>query len=129
MACICSTSAASWGGLAKYAAENYGCAVVGITISEQQQRFAEVFCRGLPIEIRLRDYRDVKESFRPHRERRNARACRVQELPPLHGKRVSVVRDRSVLCQVIGDIASQRGATRGSRRYIFPTRCRRRRRA
>src|SRR5439155_24519310 len=52
-----------WGGLAKYAAENYGCAVVGITISEQQQRFAEAFCRGLPIEIRLQDYRDVKESF------------------------------------------------------------------
>ena len=29
-----------WGGLAKYAAENYGCSVVGLTISREQQEFA-----------------------------------------------------------------------------------------
>jgi cyclopropane-fatty-acyl-phospholipid synthase len=52
-----------WGGLAKYAAENYGCSVVGITISTQQQQFAEKFCAGLSVEIRLQDYRDVKDRF------------------------------------------------------------------
>jgi cyclopropane-fatty-acyl-phospholipid synthase len=52
-----------WGGLAKYAAEHYGCSVVGITISQEQQRYAERSCRGLPIEIRLQDYRDLSEQF------------------------------------------------------------------
>jgi cyclopropane-fatty-acyl-phospholipid synthase len=52
-----------WGGLAKYAAEHYGCRVVGITISEQQRSHASESCRGLPIEIRLQDYRDVTGRF------------------------------------------------------------------
>lgn len=52
-----------WGGLAKHAAEHYGCSVVGITISKEQQRFAETSCLGLPVEIRLQDYRDVKDAF------------------------------------------------------------------
>lgn len=52
-----------WGGLAKYAAENYGVEVVGITISKQQSEYAKTNCQGLPIEIRLQDYRDVNETF------------------------------------------------------------------
>ena len=52
-----------WGGLAKHAAEHYGCRVVGITISEQQCSHASEFCRGLPVEIRLQDYRDLREPF------------------------------------------------------------------
>ncbi len=52
-----------WGGLAKYAAENYGCSVVGLTISREQQEFAANWCRGLDVEIRLRDYREVRGTF------------------------------------------------------------------
>lgn len=52
-----------WGGLARFAAEHYGVSVVGITISEEQKRLAEERCAGLPIEIRLQDYRDLYESF------------------------------------------------------------------
>lgn len=52
-----------WGGFARYAAENHGCQVVGITISSEQQKFAEDKCRGLPVEIRLQDYREVGEAF------------------------------------------------------------------
>ena len=52
-----------WGGLARYAAQQYGCEVVGITISVEQQRYAADLCSGLPIEIRLQDYRDVSEPF------------------------------------------------------------------
>ena len=52
-----------WGGLARHAAEHYGCRVVGITISEQQRRYAADSCRGLPVEIRLQDYREVSEEF------------------------------------------------------------------
>lgn len=52
-----------WGGLAKYVAEKFGVRVVGITISQQQYEYAKEICKGLPIEIRFQDYRDVHEKF------------------------------------------------------------------
>lgn len=52
-----------WGGLAKFACENYGVEVVGVTISKQQHEYAQNYCRGLPIDIRLCDYRDINEKF------------------------------------------------------------------
>jgi cyclopropane-fatty-acyl-phospholipid synthase len=52
-----------WGGMARYAAEHYGVEVVGITVSEEQVRLAQETCRGLPVEIRLQDYRDLRETF------------------------------------------------------------------
>lgn len=52
-----------WGGLAENAARNYGVKVVGITISNEQQRLATQRCAGLPVEFRLMDYRDLDETF------------------------------------------------------------------
>ena len=52
-----------WGALARYAAENYGVTVVGITISHQQCELAKARCNDLPIEIRFQDYRDLNETF------------------------------------------------------------------
>ncbi len=52
-----------WGGFAKYAAKQYGVEVVGITISEEQKKLAEKNCQGLPIEIRLQDYRHLSGTF------------------------------------------------------------------
>jgi len=52
-----------WGSFAKYAAEKYGVSVVGITISQKQLELAQNLCKGLPIELRLQDYRDVNETF------------------------------------------------------------------
>ncbi|MEX0652032.1 MAG: cyclopropane fatty acyl phospholipid synthase [Candidatus Paceibacterota bacterium] len=52
-----------WGSFAKFAAEEYGAEVVGITISKEQKAFAEQQVEGLPVEIRLQDYRDVREKF------------------------------------------------------------------
>jgi len=52
-----------WGGLAKYAAENYGVSVLGITISEEQTLIARDVNKNLPVEIRLQDYRDLHEKF------------------------------------------------------------------
>jgi len=37
--------------------------VVGITVSEEQATFARDFCRGLPVEFRLQDYRDLEGTF------------------------------------------------------------------
>jgi len=52
-----------WGGWAKFAAEKYGVQVVGITVSKEQLKYARDYCSGLPIEIRLQDYRDLNEQF------------------------------------------------------------------
>lgn len=52
-----------WGGLARYAAEKHGVSVVGVTISKQQFEYATEYCKGLPVSIRLQDYRDINESF------------------------------------------------------------------
>ncbi len=52
-----------WGGFVKYAAEKFGIKAVGITVSRNQAELASEICRGLPIEIRLQDYRDLNEKF------------------------------------------------------------------
>lgn len=52
-----------WGSFAKFAAEKYGAEVVGITIAKEQLTLARELCKGLPIEIRFQDYRDVNEKF------------------------------------------------------------------
>lgn len=52
-----------WGGLAQYAAENYGVTVHGVTISAEQQKLAQERCAGLEVEIVLQDYRDLNRQF------------------------------------------------------------------
>jgi cyclopropane-fatty-acyl-phospholipid synthase len=52
-----------WGGLAQYAAENYGVSVHGVTISAEQQKLAQERCAGLDVEILLQDYRDLNRQF------------------------------------------------------------------
>jgi cyclopropane-fatty-acyl-phospholipid synthase len=52
-----------WGSFSKYAAENYKVHVTGITVSEQQLQLAEKLCQGLPVELLLKDYRDITGSF------------------------------------------------------------------
>jgi cyclopropane-fatty-acyl-phospholipid synthase len=52
-----------WASFAKYAAEKYGVSVVGITVSKEQVALGRDLCKGLPVEIRLQDYRDINESF------------------------------------------------------------------
>ncbi|MFT4197766.1 MAG: cyclopropane fatty acyl phospholipid synthase [Pseudoxanthomonas sp.] len=52
-----------WGEALKYAAETYGVSGVGVTISAEQAAYARQLCAGLPVEIRLQDYRDLDERF------------------------------------------------------------------
>jgi cyclopropane-fatty-acyl-phospholipid synthase len=49
-----------WGGFAQYAAKHYRAEVVGITVSREQADYAARICAGLPVEIRLQDYRDCR---------------------------------------------------------------------
>jgi cyclopropane-fatty-acyl-phospholipid synthase len=56
-----------WGGLMKFAAENYGVSCVGLNISDEQVAFCKERVEHLPIEVRLCDYRafntDALEKF------------------------------------------------------------------
>jgi len=52
-----------WGSFAKFAAEKYQAEVMGITVSKEQKQLADKLCQGLPVEIRLQDYRDLNEKF------------------------------------------------------------------
>jgi cyclopropane-fatty-acyl-phospholipid synthase len=52
-----------WGGAARYMAEHHHVEVVGITVSENQALAAKRMCKGLPVEIRLRDYRRLEGAF------------------------------------------------------------------
>lgn len=52
-----------WGGFAKYAAEHYGCHITGISISDEQIKYAKEFTSGLPVEILKMDYRDLSGQY------------------------------------------------------------------
>ncbi len=52
-----------WGSFAGYAAEKYQVEVTGITVSREQVELAQTLCRGLPVEIRLQDYRELEGTY------------------------------------------------------------------
>lgn len=56
-----------WGGFAEFAAKTYDVKVVGLTISREQQDFAQrrIFEAGLSerVEIRFQDYRDERDQY------------------------------------------------------------------
>lgn len=52
-----------WGSFAKYAAEKYGVSVLGVTVSKEQVALGMELCKGLPVELRLQDYREVEGTF------------------------------------------------------------------
>lgn len=110
-----------WGDAARYAAEHYGVEVVGITISAEQAREARERCRGLPVEIRLCDYRAIEGRF-----------DRVFSLGMFehvgyknYDRFMEVVRDRLspdglFLLHTIGGAYSVRSVDPWIGRYIFP---------
>jgi cyclopropane-fatty-acyl-phospholipid synthase len=52
-----------WGGFAKWAAEQYGAKVLGLTVSREQAAFARENCRGHHVTIELEDYRALEGTF------------------------------------------------------------------
>ncbi len=111
-----------WGGLAKYAAENYGCSVVGITISREQQEFASNWCRGLDVEIqppRLPPRSGAHSIARSASEWSSTSATKT--IAPICGRsRRSLGKDGRFLCQGICNPVSSFQLDPWIRRYIFP---------
>lgn len=56
-----------WGGFACHAAQHYGCTITGVTISDEQHKYAvqRVKNAGLCdlVDLRLQDYREIEGSF------------------------------------------------------------------
>lgn len=110
-----------WGGAARFAAEQYGAQVVGITVSEQQAELARQRCAGLPVEIRFMDYRDIDGSF--------DRICSIGMLEHVGHKnyrtffdvaRRCLKPDGRLLVQTIGGNQPVFGHDTWMNRYIFP---------
>jgi cyclopropane-fatty-acyl-phospholipid synthase len=110
-----------WGGLAKFAAQRYGCSVVGITISQEQYEYAAAACRDLPIEIRLQDYRDLSESFD-----RVVSVGMMEHVGYKNYRRYMIAAHRCLsdeglfLCHSIGGLESITNSDPWLTRYIFP---------
>ncbi len=52
-----------WGSFARFAAERYDAEVTGLTVSREQVTLARERCAGLPVDIRLEDYRDARGQY------------------------------------------------------------------
>lgn len=52
-----------WGSFAKYAAENYGIEVTGYSVSKEQIAMGRELCAGLPVDLRLDDYRNAQGCY------------------------------------------------------------------
>lgn len=110
-----------WGGFSKFAASRYGCKVTGISISEEQIRYAQNFCKGLDVEIKHCDYRHLRGTYDKilvcgmleHVGSKNYR--RFAEI--VH----SVLSPNGIfLLHTIGGNAPQRRANPWLHRHIFP---------
>ncbi|AJD49540.1 cyclopropane fatty acyl phospholipid synthase [Isoalcanivorax pacificus W11-5] len=110
-----------WGGLLHHAATHYGVQGLGVTLSGEQADIARERCRGLPVEIRVQDYRTLQGHFDrivsvgmfEHVGRRNYatyfRTCE-RLLEP----------DGLTLLHTIGSNSSSHGHDPWIDRYIFP---------
>jgi cyclopropane-fatty-acyl-phospholipid synthase len=52
-----------WGSLLKFAAEEFAVGSLGVTVSQEQFNFARQLCAGLPVEVRLQDYRQISGTY------------------------------------------------------------------
>jgi cyclopropane-fatty-acyl-phospholipid synthase len=110
-----------WGGALHYAAEKYSVTGVGVTIARRQEEYARQLCAGLPIEIRLQDYRQLHDTFDhiysigmfEHVGPRNYRTF-MQVL------RGSLRPDGRFLLHTIGGFRSTNHIDAWMNRYIFP---------
>jgi cyclopropane-fatty-acyl-phospholipid synthase len=110
-----------WGSFVHHAAERYGAEVVGVTVSREQRDYAIARCKGLPVEIRFQDYRDVTGTFD-----RVFSAGMFEHVGPRNHRRFFETVDRVlrsdglVLLHTIGGNRSLPSVDAWIDKYIFP---------
>jgi cyclopropane-fatty-acyl-phospholipid synthase len=110
-----------WGGFAAYAAERYGCTVVGLTLSRDQYALGRKMWKDLDVDLRLADYREVRGTFD-----RIASIGMMEHVGPRNYRRFMEVVHRSLpddgiaLIHTICGRLSRRHGTPFVEKYIFP---------
>ena len=113
-----------WGGLAEFAARNYGVAVHGVTISAEQQKMAQERCSGLNVNIALQDYRELDMQFD-----RIVSVGMFEHVGPKNYATYFNVADRNLkpdgifLLHTIGSNKTFNGVDPWIDKYIFPNGC------
>jgi cyclopropane-fatty-acyl-phospholipid synthase len=110
-----------WGAFGKYAAENYGCEVVGITVSKEQVVLGRELCHGLPVEMKLQDYREVKDKFD-----RIVSVGMIEHVGHRNYREYFKVANNNLkddglfLLHTIGEVRSVKNTDAWTHKYIFP---------
>ena len=110
-----------WGGFASWAAEKYGCTVLGVTLSKDQVSLGSQLWRHLPVELRLCDYRDVDGTFD-----RVVSIGMMEHVGPKNHRDMMRTIDRCLApdgVAVVHTIANNRSLRHGTpfiEKYIFP---------
>ena len=114
-----------WGGMASWAAEKYGCSVLGVTLSKDQVALGNEMWgpkgKKLDVELRLCDYRDVHGTFD-----RVYSIGMMEHVGPKNYRDMMKVIDRNLvddgvaLVHTIGNNRSLRHGTPWIEKYIFP---------
>ena len=110
-----------WGAFGKYAAVKYGVEVVGITVSKEQVALGKELCKGLPVEFRLQDYRDVSEMLD-----RIVSVGMVEHVGYKNYREYFEIAKRNLkdnglfLLHTIGEVRSVKSTDAWTHKYIFP---------
>lgn len=110
-----------WGSFARYAAQYYGVSVVGLTVSEEQTQYAQKLCQGLPVEIRLQDYRSFNEPVDRIVSVGMFEHVGVKNYRAFMSVARKILRDRGLfLLHTIGSLHSGLTTDPWVEKYIFP---------
>jgi len=110
-----------WGGFSKHAAQRHQAQVTGITLSRAQAEFARRTCDGLPVDVRLEDFRDTHVRFD-----RIVGMGVIEHVGPKNHRTFfqkvheNLAPDGLFLLQTIGCLRTTPGTDRWIDRYIFP---------
>ena len=110
-----------WGAFGKYAAEKYGVEVVGLTVSKEQVALGKELCKGLPVEFRLQDYREINEKFD-----RIVSVGMIEHVGYKNYKEYFQIAERNLerdglfLLHTIGEVRSTKNTDAWTHKYIFP---------
>lgn len=111
-----------FGGFARYAAEHFGVEVHGVTLSREQAAYGRELCKGLPVTIEVKDYRDVPPDgfdrvasigIMEHVGTKNYRSY-LQQMA------ASLPEEGLMVLHTIGSEVSNKITDRWITKYIFP---------
>lgn len=113
-----------WGGLAAWAAEKHGCEVVGISISKEQVEYGRAKWKGLPVDLKLGDYRSITGVYDAVLS-----VGMLEHIGPKNYKEFMGVVDRTLkpdgvaVLHTIGNNRSRLHADPFTEKYVFPNAC------